>query len=164
MLDRPIKCDGGGAVCPGCDGGADVGAGYGSGLSFPRASWMDGSDCRGACLSLSSSSARRDSGDEIYPGCEGALVAGAHEYGWPVYMLLGLISEVGDPVLVTIEEWLGAYPEPSLPRKPIAGKGSLCPDSPSQHWSSDQGEGGGGWENKPVPCRGFQRPHHVQLR
>lgn len=30
------------------------GARYGRGSSFPSASWIDGSDCRGACFSFSS--------------------------------------------------------------------------------------------------------------
>lgn len=37
---------------------------------------MEGRDWRGAALSFSSSRTRRDSGGEMYPGCEGALDAG----------------------------------------------------------------------------------------
>ena len=39
-----------------------------------------------------------------------------------MYMALGLIRGVGEPVL---EGSLEVYPDPSFPRKPIAGKGSL---------------------------------------
>lgn len=76
-------------------------------------------------MSGSSSRTRRDSGGEIYPGCAGELDAGgAYEYGGgcPVYMLLGLRRGVGEAVTPGC---LGANPDPSLPRKPMAGKGSL---------------------------------------
>lgn len=49
----------------GADGG---GPGYDSGCSDPRASCIDGSDCRvGRCCSFSSPDVRRDSGGESKP-------------------------------------------------------------------------------------------------
>jgi len=71
---RPMICDGG-AGCADC-GGAEVGAGYGR-ESLPRASWIEGRDCLGVCLSFSSSMPRRASDGEMYPGCGGAPLAGA---------------------------------------------------------------------------------------
>lgn len=48
VLGREMRLvdKGGGGAC--CDGGPDdAGPGYGKGLSFPRASCMEGRDCRG---------------------------------------------------------------------------------------------------------------------
>ena len=49
--------------------GADGGAGYDKGCSEPRASCMEGNDCRagGRCGSFSSPEVRRDSGGESKP-------------------------------------------------------------------------------------------------
>lgn len=85
-------------------------------------------------------------------------------------MLLGLSRGVGDATC------LGVYPEPSLPKKPMAGKGSLCFVKFVSNAFSTSGlrsfkscatlssrarardvEG----INLPVPGCGFQRPHHV---
>lgn len=60
---------------------------------------------------------------------------------------------------------MGVNPEPSLPRKPMAGKGSLLKgqeSSLSVLSSRPMFRARGRGPNQPVPGRGFQRPHHVR--
>lgn len=59
--------------------GGGTGAGYDSGCSEPRASWIEGNDWRavGRCGSFSSPDVRRDSGGDSSPPSEpGTALAG----------------------------------------------------------------------------------------
>jgi hypothetical protein len=85
-------------------------------------------------------------------------------------MLFGLRRGVGEAAAMGC---LGLYAKPSLPRKPMAGKGSLWSGKRSLALRfgliPSQGEEAKAKERKrereaanlPVPGCGFQRPHHV---
>lgn len=90
-----MKCKDG-VGCEDCGGGAEVGAGYGKGLSLPKASCIEGRDFLRTCLFLLSPKIPYESGDDMLHGCSNACVDGASkkEKGSPACMALGLIRGV----------------------------------------------------------------------